>query len=113
MNSKNGNFFSSPENPAGEQEIFETLFNGGDFSLERICTKKDYKEPGRWYDQEKDEWVLLLQGSAALEFEDGRQIRLETGDYVFIPARQKHRVAYTRGNPECIWLAIHGYFRVT
>ncbi|MER3432067.1 MAG: hypothetical protein C4288_01210 [Leptolyngbya sp. ERB_1_1] len=51
--------------------------------------------------------MLLLQGEAQLMYEDGTSICLEAGDYLLIPAHQKHRVSYTSSDPACIWLAIH------
>ena len=38
-------------------------------------------------------------------------IKLTAGDYLFIPAHQKHRVEYTSSRPPCIWLAVHGNTR--
>jgi cupin 2 domain-containing protein len=52
--------------------------------------------------------VILLQGEAVLSYEDSSQIELKAGDYLFIPAHQKHRVEYTSVLPPCIWLAVHG-----
>ncbi len=62
---------------------------------------------GEWYNQDRDEWVILLQGDATLGYFDGSSIQLEAGDYVFIPAHQKHRVEYTSSEPPYIWLAVH------
>ncbi len=51
--------------------------------------------PGEWYDQDTDEWVILLQGEAILSYADGSETNLTPGDYLFIPAHQKHRVEYS------------------
>ena len=51
--------------------------------------------------------MILLQGEAELSYADGSTIKLSAGDYIFIPARQKHRVDYTSSEPPCIWLAVH------
>ncbi|MBW4444174.1 MAG: cupin domain-containing protein [Plectolyngbya sp. WJT66-NPBG17] len=61
---------------------------------------------GEWYDQPRDEGVLLLQGKAQLMYEDGNTIGLKAGDYLLISAHQRHRVSYISSNPTCIWLAI-------
>ena len=63
--------------------------------IERIISTGQSTLPGEWYDQNKDEWVILLQGEAILSYEDGSQIKLTVGDYLLIPAHQKHRVEYT------------------
>ena len=61
--------------------------------------------PGFWYAQPDDEWVLLAQGSAELEFGDGRHQALAPGDWLLIPAGCRHRVAAT--GPDTVWLAVH------
>lgn len=92
--------------PQGEQ--FATLLKTPQIHIERILSPEQ-SEPGPWYDQPQDEWVLLLQGQACLEYGDGTQQILQAGDYCLIPAHQRHRVLYTRAEPPCLWLAIHGH----
>lgn len=91
-----------------DKELFESLVSNDKISIERIISTGQTTPPGEWYDQDRDEWVILLQGAASLTFDAGRQIKLVAGDYLFIPAHQKHRVEYTSSNPPCIWLAVHG-----
>ena len=62
---------------------------------------------GRFY--RADEWVILLPGEASLAYADGSKIKLTAGDYLLIPAHQKHRVEYTSSEPPCIWLAVHAH----
>ncbi len=88
-------------------EIFETLCTRDNVRIERIISKGHRTEPGAWYDQDWDEWVLVLQGEAILLFADNRQMHLSTGDYLFIPAHIRHRVQWTAPDIETIWLAIH------
>lgn len=104
------NIFSEPPATSQEGEVFESLLRGKDFFLERIVTHRDYKQPGKWYDQEKDEWALLLNGEAILEFEGEKKVNLHHGDYLVIPAHRRHRVIWTEGSPACTWLAVHGNF---
>lgn len=42
------------------EEIFETLLKGKSFILEKIISSQHSTPEGQWYDQEKDEWVILL-----------------------------------------------------
>jgi cupin 2 domain-containing protein len=98
-------FNLSPELP--NEELFEPLLSTSNVSIERIISTGQITPPGEWYDQEKDEWVILLQGQAELSYIDGSRKQLAAGDYVFIPARQQHRVEYTSIEPPCIWLAVH------
>lgn len=102
-----GNIFSLP-NSLPKQELFETLIATEQILIERIISTGQTTPPGQWYDQESDEWVVLLQGEARLAYADGEVIQLKSGDYLFLRAHQKHRVEYTSSQPPCIWLAIHG-----
>lgn len=91
------------------QELFETLVSGNNILIERIISTGQTTPSGEWYDQDQDEWVILLQGEASLVYDDGSQIKLIAGDYLLIPAHKKHRVVYTSSEPPCIWLAIHAH----
>ena len=101
------NFFSIVEVPNGNKELFETLLEGKGFHIERIISAGQTTPVHEWYEQAKNEWVLLLQGNAILEWENEDITHLKAGDFLHIPAGKKHRVAYTSKNPHCIWLAIH------
>ena len=91
-------------------EIFEQIVSGKNIQIERIVSTGQTTNSGQWYDQELDEWVLLLQGEAELSYIDDTRIKLTAGDYLLIPAHTKHRVEYTSIEPPCIWLAVHGQF---
>ena len=56
------------------------------------------------YVQTQDEWVLLVQGTAALEI-DGTTESLKAGDYVFLPANTPHCVREV--SEGALWLAVH------
>lgn len=88
-------------------EVFEPLIEESNFKLERIISEAHSSPPGYWYDQEKNEFVLLLQGSAELSFENEDSIILRQGDYLIIPAHKKHRVKWTDETTQTIWLALH------
>jgi len=105
MNSKNI-YKISGEYPV-EQEVFENILTNGDVVIERILSSGQRTPEGQWLQQDKDEWVILLQGSSELSFEDGKRLTLNNGDYIFIPFDTKHRVEKTSTNPICIWLAVH------
>jgi cupin 2 domain-containing protein len=49
--------------------------------------------------------VVLLSGGARLGFETG-EIEVRPGDFVHIPAHQKHRVEWTTPAEPTIWLAV-------
>ncbi len=105
-----GKFFKVPDHLPREDEFFETLAAGEDVRIERIISHGHRTPADDWYDQETDEWVVLLQGEATLEWEDQTKTELEAGDWLLIPAGRKHRVSFTTQEPPCIWLAVHGEF---
>ncbi|MBU4261128.1 MAG: cupin domain-containing protein [Proteobacteria bacterium] len=90
------------------QELFEKIVDQGSFTLERIVSKAHATPAGEWYDQEKNEWVILLKGAAGLRIAGSDDlVVLAPGDYVFLPAHCKHRVEWTASDRETIWLALH------
>lgn len=98
----------SPHPAAAEAEVFEALVAHAGFRLERIVSMGQATPPGEWLEQDDQEWVVLLTGSAGLRFEGEDQAReLEPGDYVLIPSRRRHRVEWTDPTQPTVWLALH------
>lgn len=89
------------ENPAENNEIFSTLFQNDILKIESI--RSSLKTPGEFYDQDQDEWVLLLQGEARIEI-IGEIRSIRSGDYLFLPKRTLHRVISTSEN--ALWLCV-------
>ena len=99
-------FESIPDVMRGE--IFESLIQTSHFKLEKIISRGHATPPGEWYDQDMEEWVILLKGSAGLLFEGETEIRvMRPGDYLHIPSRRRHRVEWTDAVEKTIWLALH------
>ena len=88
-------------------ELLETLIDTGSVRIERIVSRGHVTPAGQWYDQERSEWVALLRGGARLVFADGREVTMAAGDWLEIPARQRHRVAWTDPGQDTVWLAVH------
>jgi len=89
-------------------EVFEELVSAGGVKIERIISEGHSSPEGLWYDQEQEEWVMVLAGSAGLIFEGSDEvIELNPGDWINIPAHKKHRVEWTDPNEKTIWLAVH------
>ena len=105
-----GNLFESlPKNLP--DELFETIIESDGLRLERIVSSGQSTPAGEWYDQEWDEWVVMLTGSAEIRYDDpDEQFSLKPGDYLRIPARRRHRVEWTDPAIETVWLALH--FRI-
>ncbi|MDD3816720.1 MAG: cupin domain-containing protein [Thiovulaceae bacterium] len=91
--------------PKSAEEFFETLFQNPTIKIERIVSRGHASPKEGWYDQAKDEWVIVLEGEAVLSFEMREDVRLQKGDYYYIPARLKHKVSWTTPHQETIWLA--------
>jgi cupin 2 domain-containing protein len=90
------------------EEWVEVLANSPTVHIERIVSCGHASPPDFWYDQQSHEWVILLQGEAQIEYADGpKPIDLAAGDHLLIPARTRHRVAWTSSDPLAIWLAVH------
>lgn len=92
--------------PPDRGEVFTELLRCRNVSIEHILSSDT--PDSVLYDQEQDEWVLLLEGRAILEMA-GETIDLAPGDHVFIPAHTPHRVSATVPEPRCLWLAVHIY----
>ena len=93
---------------AMKDESFQEILTRPNLKIERIVSRGHRSPEGFWYDQERDEWILLVQGSAGLEFEgDVAVVELNPGDHMLIPAHRRHRVAWTSENEDTIWLAVH------
>ncbi|MBI2486220.1 MAG: cupin domain-containing protein [Deltaproteobacteria bacterium] len=89
-------------------EVFEPLLETKHFKLERIISSGQATPPGEWYDQDTDEWVILLSGSAGLLFEGAEEVYvMNPGDYVHIPAHRRHRVEWTDIKQKTVWLTLH------
>ncbi len=91
-----------------QDEIAETLLKTEAFELERIVSAGQATPEGEWYDQDSDEWVILLSGSAGLLFEDEEEVSImNAGDYVHIEPHRRHRVEWTDPGEKTVWLALH------
>jgi cupin 2 domain-containing protein len=89
------------------QELFQDILITDTFKVKRIVSKGHASPKDFWYDQEHNEWVILLKGRAGLLFEKSNHIiELTPGDYINIPAHLKHRVEWTDPDIETVWLEI-------
>lgn len=75
--------------------------------IERIVSTGQASPPGFWSDQDWDEWVLVISGSAGLLIAGAPEKTLKAGDSVFLPAHTRHRVNWTADNEPTVWLAVH------
>ncbi|MCM8535246.1 MAG: cupin domain-containing protein [Lentisphaeraceae bacterium] len=89
-----------------KEEFLETILNEKNFRLERIVSKGHVTPDDYWYDQEDNEWVVLLDGEATIEYKDGSRKVLKKGDSLLIPKHEEHKVVETSSSQETIWLAL-------
>jgi len=86
-----------------KEEIFETLLQTANLKIEKITSNG--QTSSQWYEQDRDEWVVLIEGEGTLLFEDEKEVHLKKGEHIYIPKMKKHKVIYT--SSPAIWLAIH------
>lgn len=87
-----------------EEKFFE-IFKNETIKVEKIVSNGQKSPENFWYEQEKSEFILLLEGFAILEFED-KKVELVKGDCLNIEAFQKHRVKFTSLEKPTIWFAV-------
>jgi cupin 2 domain-containing protein len=91
-----------------KNELFQTLLSTPCFRVERIVSRGHCSPEGFWYDQEENEWVILLKGRAGLRLAGQEDVVvLNPGDYLHIDRHQKHRVEWTDSKQDTVWLAVH------
>ena len=88
------------------EELVETLLESDSMRVERIVSHGHASPEGFWYDQDENEWVVVLKGAAKLSFKD-ETVEMNPGDYINIPAHKRHRVEWTTPDEPIVWLAIH------
>lgn len=95
------NFFNI-STPVEGMETTTELLKHENVTINRIVSNR--LENGSWYDQDEDEWLILLEGAALLLIDDDEKT-LKAGDTLFIPAHTLHRVLSTSEN--ALWLTVH------
>jgi cupin 2 domain-containing protein len=86
--------------PAVGNETVDLLLARGGARIERIVSNR---AGTGWYDQDEDEWVLLLEGTASLQI-GSETVPLARGDSLLLKAGEKHRVVST--SEDALWLAV-------
>jgi cupin 2 domain-containing protein len=88
-------------------EVVDVLATGS-CKIERIVSMGGVSPHGFWYDQERDEWVMVVEGRARLLFDGSTEsVELACGDCINIPAHTRHRVEWTDPEVRTVWLAVH------
>jgi cupin 2 domain-containing protein len=100
------NLFDDLPGQSDKEVLTELLWRKG-VRIERIVSTGQFTPVDKPYDQEHDEWVLLVSGSAGLWIEGEAERELRPGDCILIPSRRPHRVTWTAKDEPTVWLAVH------
>ncbi|URW76048.1 cupin domain-containing protein [Sphingomonas donggukensis] len=92
---------------AARAEAFDTLVYTRGVRVERIVSKGQVTPEDAPMVQDRDEWVIVLQGEARMRIADSDEITLAAGDHVRIGAGVPHWVTFTSTTPPVVWLAVH------
>lgn len=98
------NIFDEIPVDKSEEKFFE-IFKDEKIKIEKIVSNGQKSPQDFWYEQEKNEFVLVIEGFAIVEFEDF-EVELKKGDCLNIKAYQKHRVKFTSLDETTIWFAV-------
>ena len=90
-----------------KDEVFTELLSRPGARIERIVSNGQSTPEDTPFNQDHDEWVLLLRGSASLWVDGDGEHDLHPGDHMLIPARRTHRVTRTANDEPTVWLAVH------
>jgi cupin 2 domain-containing protein len=90
-----------------KDEVFTELLSRPGARIERIVSNGQSTPVDTPFNQDHDEWVLLLRGSASLWVDGDGEHDLHPGDHILIPARRTHRVTRTAKDEPTVWLAVH------
>ena len=85
-----------------KNETFTTLLEHKNIKINRIVSSKNIEHIE--YNQEEDEWLVLMEGEAKLLI-DTKEQTLKKGDTLFIPAETPHTVLETKEGT--VWLTVH------
>jgi len=96
------NIFNLPAFPLSE-ELTTILLENSSVRIERIISTGQVSD---WYDQNETEFVVLLEGSAIIEYENNKSVSLSKGDALLIKPHERHRVSFTSSDPPCIWFCV-------
>lgn len=92
-----------PSAPQPNEDI-SILYQRGRCRIERIVSHGHTTPEGEWYDQDDDEWLVLLEGSATLFIEGKGDVTLKKGEPLLLRAHERHLVTAT--SSPAIWLCV-------
>lgn len=80
-----------------ELQLKESAFSGQELGLPMIgaaiATRGFHARSISWHSHDRHELLMLLDGGAAYEFENGSEMELAGGQMIIVPARFRHRAS--------------------
>lgn len=89
-----------------DEELIETILSNKNLTVNKIISPHAPNGFETIYIQDDNELVFLIQGVAHIDMQS-KTIKLQKGDYLYIPKNEKHRISFTSKEPLAIWLCIH------
>lgn len=69
---------------------FETIEQGSNYKVKKLFVKKGCRLSLQSHDHRDEHWVVV-SGTGTVEL-SGEQLPVKTGQYLFVPKTQKHRI---------------------
>jgi len=105
----NANYVSGRRSFFKYRDLGVTDATGGKMRAQVTSATQGLGEPTGWHYHECDgQFIYLLKGWVDLEFEDGRTIRVEEGDSLFIPGYLRHNEIRTSETMEILEVSVPG-----
>jgi mannose-6-phosphate isomerase-like protein (cupin superfamily) len=88
--------------------------SGGGMRAQVMMASQGLSRPTGWHFHECDgQFIYIIKGWVDLEFEDGRTIRVEQGDSLFIPGYMRHNEIRTADELEILEVSTPGVMGTT
>jgi quercetin dioxygenase-like cupin family protein len=88
--------------------------SAGQMRAQVMSSSKGMSRPTGWHYHECDgQFIYILKGWVDLEFEDGRTIRVDEGDSLFIPGYLRHNEIRTSEEMEILEVSMPGTMGTT
>jgi mannose-6-phosphate isomerase-like protein (cupin superfamily) len=88
--------------------------SGGGMRAQVMMASQGLSRPTGWHFHECDgQFIYIIKGWVDLEFEDGRTIRVEQGDSLFIPGYMRHNEIRTADELEILEVSTPGEMGTT
>jgi len=106
---------AEPVRVKGRREFFKyrdlgvAEASGGNMRAQVMMASRGMSRPTGWHYHECDgQFIYIIKGWVDLEFEDGRTIRVEEGDSLFIPGYLRHNEIRTADALEILEVSTPG-----